>query len=308
MKFSIGSFMVVGCAFGLLGACDGSPSSDAAVDTGIVDAVRETGAMDVTEIASDAVDAPNDVIALDTGTDSAADVVDAMRADAGPSFSCLGSVPRDPSTGSWLTLSFNVNRSLDGSPYAGVLVKACPRSQVTCSTPDSSGPTNAAGDVTLLLPLTSTGWDGYFEITGSTAYPTRYFTVVPLTSSDTSTSTSLVDMADMDAIAGALGVTLDPTRGHVLSNTFDCTLNTAAHVVNTISPSVMGNTSAYLQAGVPDATATETDDSGIWGSLNVPEGAITVTATVAGNWIGETTISVRRGFASTFGMRPMPTP
>jgi hypothetical protein len=83
----------------------------------------------------------------------------------GGDYACLGHVVYPEAT----TPTVNVGVALffnPGSPAAGILVKACAKTDAPCASPLTMGTTDPQGHVTLTVPSPGTGFDGYFDLTG----------------------------------------------------------------------------------------------------------------------------------------------
>ncbi len=78
----------------------------------------------------------------------------------------------------------------------------------------------------------------------------------------------------------------------------DCQGHAARGVSVSVSPPATGSRPFYFAGAVPSSSATQTDDSGLFGYVNVAPGTYTLTATLAGTMarIGTATFDVRPGF------------
>ncbi len=193
----------------------------------------------------------------------------------------------------------------------GAMVKACLRTDYLCTAPADSAVTDDQGRVTLDLTVApdSEGWTGYFEIAAD-GYPINLIPTVRPYTNDPHIEFGVVGQTRLDGGAFLLtGSPPDPNRGHLAAIVFDCgTYETRGAALN-IDPS-SGATLGYLNDdGFPDAALTETNDDGLALAANVEPGpAVEVSATLAatGELIGVTTIPIRAGAITTFGLLPTP--
>jgi hypothetical protein len=202
----------------------------------------------------------------------------------------------------------------DTSSYlVGATVRACSRDDLDCVAPESEGVTDREGRVTLPLVVApdSEGWTGYLEVTAveGSGYPVNLITTVrPFTDSPNS-SYGIVSEALLNG-AGALisGSLPDPTRGHLAVRVFDCSSESAAGAAVVVSPAE-GASIGYLGEDViPDPDLEATGPIGLAAAVNVEPGFADVSLTLGpgGPLIGQTTVPVRAGAITTFGLGPTP--
>ena len=211
----------------------------------------------------------------------------------GSNFDCVGK-------GAWplgelgtqATFSLRFYDDVTQQPMAGMLVRACPLADESCSNEWSHATTDATGFVSVSAPLSPQGnanagvFQGYAEESGGGAYPTLTFLSPPLTGSlpgDASytpyraTSFSAQDIA---LVAGMLPVSLDPTLGHVAALAFDCLLVPAPGVIFRISPPGQSLV-VYSHGGAFAPQATTTDTTGAAAIVNVAPGPVTLSVRLA---------------------------
>lgn len=239
--------------------------------------------------------------------------------------SCVGHVSYPAPTGTTADVDFGTGDFGSGQPLPNAGVKACARADTACSQPLAAGTTGENGRVLLPgLPLGATGFTGFFEVTVPGEAPTLSFVLPPIPHT-TAYGRSYFGKATTTFFSNILGVTYDPTRGHLLAEAHDChelvdgeycwtkgdcTLlkypGGIAFEIDIVDPAIVR---AYVAPRTisRDATAT-TDTSGGGGFLNVPPGPVTITARVAqtGQLYARQTVFVRAGAFSAVVMTPTP--
>ncbi|MBV9946300.1 MAG: hypothetical protein JOZ69_05595 [Myxococcales bacterium] len=112
--------------------------------------------------------------------------------------------------------------------------------------------------------------------------------------------TQLLSVDEFPILVSASGTTLDPTRGHFGANALDCNFGPAAGVSFSADAADVMTRAYYLVHGVPAATPTATDQSGIGGFINLPANGparlVTVRATsgaAGAKSMGSLTVIVR---------------
>jgi hypothetical protein len=264
------------------------------------------------------------------GTGAGPDVaLDVPPAD--PVWGCLGHVvigtPQTPTVK--VTIPFwDLIRAV---PVTDVVVRACPKLDVTCSRPMTTFvAADALGVVTLEVAAL---FDGYGQVlsahsvdagddagddggddAGDDAGTSRwipsllFFNAPPLVRDTTYIRVPLFTADDIKLLAQVQGNTWDPAFGIALAGMLDCSAKPAAGV--TWQPSVIDPKSKrffYINS-FPDEAATSTDATGLGGLLNAPTGTLTLNASVlaTGKHIGSATMVVRAGLASYTYLMPTP--
>jgi hypothetical protein len=224
-------------------------------------------------------------------------------APTGP-WACVGDVeyPQAPAASFEGTFHFwHLSASLgdpeDLAPFEGVIVDVCGEA-TDCATPLDTGVTDADGAVMLTLPTPGSGFAGYLRASGDNLVTMQQHILPPIfdaTSPYLSTSArnvvfttdSFANLADILA-----GVTVDPTKGHVITTTVDCdgVFSEAVDVtVNGVSPDDV-----------------LTSDS-VW--FNVEPGSIEIVGKLAdGTEIARVVRTVTAGEVTSVMFGPTPTP
>jgi hypothetical protein len=189
---------------------------------------------------------------------------------------------------------------------ARVGVRACARLDVTCATP-LAGPvdTDAAGHATLTVPGS---FDGYLELKSTSAVPAIWF-FSPRPIRATTYRVPLLSAAGFGDVAKNSGATIDPARGHVFLFALDCdlTFGTFAPGVSfSVEPAEATTRSFYLAGGLPSTTATQTDESGIGGFVNLAPGVVTVRGSIVATKrpSGTASVLVRPGTVTYSAIAP----
>ena len=193
---------------------------------------------------------------------------------------------------------------------AGATVKACPRDDLACEGVDSVI-ADAQGRVELVLTVArdSPGWDGYFEVDGGADYPINLIATVRPYTNDPQIEFGVVNNDRL--VGGAVVLTGDlpqAERGHIALVTYECTDQVTGGIsIGVVPPD--GSTVGYInEQGLPDASLTESNADGLALAANVVQGYATVTANRAltSELVGTTTVPVRAGSITTFGLIPTP--
>ncbi|MBI5485994.1 MAG: hypothetical protein HY905_01540 [Deltaproteobacteria bacterium] len=241
------------------------------------------------------------------------DAGDEVADDGGPpppDWSCLGSVTWATPTETSLDMTGTVLDYVTDAPIEGATVKVCARSDAACATPLDEGTTDALGQVTLTVPLGTTGFDGYFDVSATGYVTVLRYTVEPITEMppEAGRIVSMADTTTFAMLAAAAGVTPDPTRGHLVISALDCNPTYAAGVSLEVDTADVSSTAVYMIGGLPSTSATETDSSGAAGFINLPAGAATISTTLVstGEAIASTDITIRAGTAALFPLPPTP--
>ena len=169
---------------------------------------------------------------------------------------------------------------LTQQPMAQVEARLCRRTDVNCSEPQSPVVLSderglVRFDVENEDPVQ--GFTGYARLTRNDLMPALYFFNPPIEGSTEMLPVQLLRLSVVGALTQQVGVSLNFERGVVLLSAFDCRNEPAAGVtVTTDDPSNVSEL-FYSVGGLPQATATSTDDSGYAGLINVPPGKLSIT-------------------------------
>lgn len=258
----------------------------------------------------------------DAGAPATSSAIGACRADnceACMDLTCAGTAWPAPSTAHQITMNATVVNFSTREPVAGVSVKVCAHTDTTCATPLDSATTASDGTVTLMLPAAPGGTDADIlqsgpgiqtEITyphalgGDSAYANITLQVL-----DTATAAAFQTLAggapfpdggvpdgsapDGGAGLGALSVLPRSCKNSVLAGA-------------TVTSSNAGSSAStsYLAKGIPSATATATDSTGIVAIVDHAVGTTTVTVKLGTTTLGTADVIVPPGVLTTITLPP----
>jgi len=164
------------------------------------------------------------------------------------------------------------------------------------------------GNVSLTVPFGQKGFDGYVTGTMTGFYPILMMGSIPYIPADGTTAFTMAPKASLDSLLmQADGITLDPTKGHILLFASNCAFQASAGV----SAKVMGvdpSHVVYATNATPDPKATQTDASGGIVAINLAPGQYTVETDLAANGktIAKATAIVVAGTITEIYMLPTP--
>lgn len=215
--------------------------------------------------------------------------------DVADRFSCA---PQDkPVAGQTVHYSTKVVEFVSRKPPAMLSVKACNTNDVACASPVASfEDKDGSGTIELDLP---SGFLGFFEVK-SDALPTLLYLTKPIVRDTTDRELQVSSANTVMLLSNTDGTMLDPERGLVLVEAFDCSGTPAGGVHFTESkgdshPFFIVNRipSSDVQTSVYDAD----NDIAAGGFINVQPGFVTFSARygVDGPQLGEFNASVRAG-------------
>jgi len=192
-------------------------------------------------------------------------------------FRCLQDpLPDLPPTGqTFVDVGIRAIAFIDGTPWAGIDVRACRERDQACASPWASGKTDAQGYVKFRIPEPT--YNGYFEFQGAGIVPSLYFWGE--VRRDLAPWINVINQDVLDLLT--LNITPPkPGFGHFIITALNCRGITAPGVSYELSPrnEAVG---AYLSMGLPSKDAPYTDGSGFGGFINVTANTgIKVSATV----------------------------
>jgi len=173
---------------------------------------------------------------------------------------------------------------LSYTPVSGIALEGCDTLDPSCS--EALTPVEVsddAGQATLTVPGS---FNGFFEFTGTGYLPSKLYTGQLLADASAfAPPVAIIGTEQVALLASAVGVPmeLNPEAGvgHAFFQVYDCFDRHAAGVAFTLAIDAGPQTVQwYLKNSLPSTTATETDSVGSGGAVNVPAGAVTVTATL----------------------------
>ena len=303
----VSTILVSGALAGFVG-CSSSDSGD----TGAAGA-GGTGGMPSIDAGADApAEATTDAPAEAT-TDAPAEATIDAPVEAGPSadWSCVGSVTYPAPAGQTAALTLQFKDFIAKTAIAGLTVKACSNADTDCQSPVDTQSSDGGGQVTLTLPTTGAGFDGFLDISdGATAKlePTVLYFSAPIAANATD-SVNLITKVEASLLGGAVG-TIDHTRGALLASLADCAGAGAIGAKVEVDSADATAKPFFFSMGFPSASATSTDDSGYAGYLNLPVGPAVVTGkdAASGTVFGTTSVQVRADSLTILFLAPTPLP
>lgn len=190
--------------------------------------------------------------------------------------------------------------------WPGLAIGVCPPLDFECKQPSDTGTTAPDGRATVNLPMTTTGFDGYLQISNPNAMPgVLAFARRPVEASQLGVRWPTAGA--FNAMSLIVGVAPDPSRGHIGGNARDCAFMNAAGVTFSVNTLDADTTPFYFQGSTPDKTATQTDSAtAIGGFANLPPGLAEVEYHLAktGQKIGKVTVQVRAGHLTFLQFEP----
>jgi hypothetical protein len=178
-----------------------------------------------------------------------------------------------PPTLDRITFTMTVVEFLNETPYVGLAVKACARTDLDCTAALDTTTTDENGAFTLTVPPGPSGFDGYVDLSGSNIYPTLYYFLPPVIVGGTRGKLRLPSSQTITLLAGGISVDLDSTRGHLAMVPWDCTMSPAPGVSIAIDAADDKSTSFYFQNNLPSHAVTQTgSDPALGGAVNLKTG------------------------------------
>jgi hypothetical protein len=223
-----------------------------------------------------------------------------------PVWGCLGSVVFPKTSGGPYTLTIHVRDLVNQMPISGVTAVVCARPDPMCTMPLTL-PTPATPMGDLQLPLAA-GFDGFLELRAPGRMPGLYFVYPPM---DANREIPLVPMLDADLVKTLAELNkkeLMPDRGHLLLGAYDCQKTPGEGIVLT-SPDADEKASVfYVLNNLPKVDAQSTDASGRGGYINMKEGVVAITASLASDnrKIASVSLLVRPGMMTFTSIVPSP--
>jgi hypothetical protein len=171
--------------------------------------------------------------------------------------------------------------TISGTGMPGVAVRPCTLRDPDCMNAPEATLTDDGGRVDFSL---SGDFAGFFDfrrpdLVPSTLYPGNLLAGQP----SASFPAFLIDTSTFVALAQAASGTspcidTDGGLGHVLVTIYDCNDHQAPGVSVTYDNSAATMLPFYFKDGIPSTTAKQTDSFGLAGAINVPKGALSVSA------------------------------
>jgi hypothetical protein len=223
---------------------------------------------------------------------------------ATPRWQCLDSPRAAAPTSGEFNVSFLVRDTVTQKPKVGFSVRLCRKLDVACS--DSVSATALTDDQGMVALKAPAAFEGYARFEGGDAIPGMYFFNPPVARDLPTITVSLSNSATTAGLAALTGATQEPTRGLVLASAMDCTGVAAAGIKLASNAEDSSSRAFYAADGLPNGDATQTDDAGYGGIVNVSPGSITLTGTLAstGREIDRVTVLVQAGMMTITTLVP----
>lgn len=249
----------------------------------------------------------------DAATDGEAGAVD-------PAFGCLGKVRWvTPDLSAKVTLNYQFVRLIGEAPITDLEIVACQRIDPECrgAAPDSGVRTDSNGRAAVVVPK---GFEGFLKLDPPASFsnmmPSLYF-VLPPPETDLlpdsglgKEAVHLTSAQDVDFIVTLAGKPkVDPTLGHIFGIALDCEGKPTSGVALKVSRTDPKTFQYYTDStGNPTTEVSETSHRGEAGFINLPEGPVTLEATVPalGKRLGSYSLLVRAGHVTYVAFPPSP--
>lgn len=231
--------------------------------------------------------------------------------DVGKQVACVGNVawPRVQAGTTSVHVVLGVSGAGSPKPVVGAEVRACGKVDLDCASPVApAATTDAAGLATFDLPVTEVlgGFNGLFRVTAPEYMPTLAFYNPPIAGSMTLPTIPILRSLEFIGAAGALGITPNAERGHLIAVIQDCELSYMPGATVTISSADAGSTVGYFQGGFPTKEALATDGAGLAGGFNLPVGSVTVSAVLGGKVVGSAQALIQKQTITQISVVPTP--
>lgn len=252
----------------------------------------------------------------DVGGDAAVDAIsglndcfgdcgDACR--AGQLYGCAGDF--DWGTPADRTIEYTIRVSMEASGAAeGYELRAC--LFTPCDDPLDSDITDSEGLATVSLPVTDFGFLGHFEVFAPVGVepivPSRFEPGRPYTRSERRVGFPLFRPATLESVAELFDVELDPERGHIGWNAWDCMYHQARGLRVDIDADY--ESGFYLEplGPVRDDGSQVTREGGAGSFINVEPGRYRILGTVDGELVlGDVDIEVYPGTLTGVHLHPV---
>lgn len=240
------------------------------------------------------------------GTDGETDGGTDGPTEAGPTadLSCVGSVTYPAPAGATATVTLSLSDFITTTAFSGISVKACAKADTACASPLDTQTSDGSGKVVLTVPTDPGSFDGFFDISGGSLYPTLAYFATPI-GADLTTGLRMITSTEANLLAGALAP-IDAAKGTILAQISDCANTAIAGATASVDTADGDTTKFYFNGALPDKNRTTTDASGFAGFLNLPPGAATTTATVGSTTVSTFAAQVRAGTLSIVILEPTP--
>jgi hypothetical protein len=184
-----------------------------------------------------------------------------------PRWDCIADfVP--PETGEMVEHLYRFEDALTEGVPANLDIKLCNILDNTCATPVDSPTADANGAIALTL---SPSFRGYLAVTADGLMNSFVLLQEPVRIPQTEKVIRMASEMVLSSLAENQGADYDPTKGVTIVLASNCLDERAANVKIFSQQAVDGNaTSFYFQDEIPILSATETDEQGAGGFINLP--------------------------------------
>ena len=201
--------------------------------------------------------------------------------------------------------------AVTGTSLVGIQVTACaPDDAASCSDPISTGSSDEDDHpVVLELPMGDSGFEGPLQLEHPDWHPGLQYLGHPVTRPEGRLTIGVLPPLD-DAIQAMLGVDLDPDRGHVVIQVFDCLGDHAPDVHFEISGADASTVPFYMQGTwFPETHRDRTQTDGTGGFFNLAPGWHDITARIVdGPVVSTLRVYVRAVWMTQVWLYPSPAP
>lgn len=216
-----------------------------------------------------------------TGTTSSSGSTGGSSGSSGQDWSCLGNYQPPSTTQQNATLTLTFKDGLSGNANSGLVVSLCVQGTLhsdctpTGTSTDATGTTDAQGNVTLNVTITSgSGYTGEVHVTDPNNSVLEHLVYLPPFGASTSYNVATISQTDLQLAGYYLTRnTVDMTTHGIITGTVsDCADVPASGATATVATTDTTTEVYYFSGGVPSASATATDASGDYLVANVPFG------------------------------------
>lgn len=223
-----------------------------------------------------------------------------------PVWGCLGMIEEPmPTSGATHVVTNLIVDAITGTPPPGLTVRLCSAIDLNCESPFQADVPHTNGSVSVTVP---SGFQGYLEVASDTTMP-AILPMGPVVEDQLITEEiQLASEAIVGILASTAGFSVEPGKGHVLNLMTGCDGMGRAGV-SFVADSDAG-TQFYLLDLAPDTEATESDESGNGGILNLDPGFVTIQTTrvSTGEFISAKRVLIRDATITYIAMTPTANP
>lgn len=227
-------------------------------------------------------------------------------------WACVGNYVWPAPQGDSAVVRYQVLDFVSLKPVVGLSVKACDRRDPDCHGSFDSGFTDGSGHIELEVPMLEkstygigeSGFDGFLLVEGEGFPPTYRYQSRPIIGPSDS-SFSLATLATIAASAQTVHAPLDPERGILIIEAWNCVETRAAGVRFEVDTADEQSTGFYFAGGLP-AKLEATTSAGMGGYINLRPGLTTVRVvdTATNREVARSSAHVHAGGLTVLGMLP----